>query len=60
MGSPEAYISEFQRVVVMVSDISKGRLVMLFVEGLMEPLRGWVKAYKPTSLQDAVNKAWDM
>jgi hypothetical protein len=29
---------------VMVSNISEGRLVMLFVEGLMEPLRGWVKA----------------
>jgi hypothetical protein len=43
-GSPEAYISEFQRVDVMVSDISKGRLLMLFVEGLMDLLRGWVKA----------------
>ena len=59
-GSPEAYISEFQRVAVMLSDIPEGRLVMLFVEGLMEPLRGWVKAYKPTSLQDAVNRARDM
>jgi hypothetical protein len=59
-GSPEAYISEFHRVVVMVSDISEGHLVMLFVEGLMEPLRGWVKAYKPTSLHDAINMARDM
>jgi hypothetical protein len=59
-GSPEAYISEFQRVVVMVSDISEGHLVMLFVEGIMEPLRGWIKAYKPTSLQDAVSRARDM
>jgi hypothetical protein len=44
----------------MVSDISEGRLVMLFVEGIMEPLRGWVKAYKPTSLQNAVSRSRDM
>ena len=31
IGSPKAYISEFQRVVVMVLDVSKGRRVMLFV-----------------------------
>jgi hypothetical protein len=37
-GIPEAYISEFQRVVVMVTDILEARLVMLFVEGLSEPL----------------------
>jgi hypothetical protein len=35
-------------------------LVILFVEGLSEPLHGWVKAYKPTTLQDAVNKDRDM
>jgi ribosomal protein S1 len=34
-SSPETYISKFQRVVVMVLDISEGRLVMLLVEGLM-------------------------
>jgi hypothetical protein len=39
IGIPQTYISEFQRVVVMVSDISEGRLVMLFAEGIMEPLR---------------------
>jgi hypothetical protein len=59
-GSPEAFISEFQRLAVMVTDISEARLVMLFVEGLSEPLRGWVKAYKPATLQDAVSRARDM
>jgi hypothetical protein len=59
-GSPEAFISEFQRLAVMVTDISEARLVMLFVEGLTEPLRGWVKAYKPTTLQDAVSRTRDM
>jgi hypothetical protein len=34
IGTVEAFISEFQRVVVAVTDISKPRLVMLFTEGL--------------------------
>ena len=29
-GSAEAFISEFQRVVVMVTDVFESRLVMLF------------------------------
>jgi hypothetical protein len=33
---------------------------MLFVKGLSEPLRGWVKDYNPTTLQDVVNRARDM
>jgi hypothetical protein len=59
-GSAEAFISEFQRISVMVTDISEARLVMLFTEGLTEPLRGWVKAYRPSSLQDAVSRARDL
>jgi hypothetical protein len=59
-GTTDAYISDFQRISVMVTDISEARLVMLFTEGLAEPLRGWVKAYKPTTLQDAVGRARDL
>ena len=56
-GSTEAFISEFQRIAVTVTDVSESRLTMLFTEALIEPLRGWVKAYKPPTLQDAINKA---
>jgi hypothetical protein len=59
-GSVEAFIAEFQRVVVMVTDVSESRLIMLFVEALAEPLRGWVKAYKPTTLQDAIGRTRDL
>ena len=38
-GSSESYISEFKKLAVTVTDISEQRLVMLFVEGLVEPLR---------------------
>ena len=49
-GSAKSYILEFQRVAIMVTDITEPRLIMLFTEGLAESLRGWVKAYKPTTL----------
>jgi hypothetical protein len=59
-GTAEAFVSEFQRVAVAVTDISEPRLVMLFIEGLTEPLRGWVKAYRPHSLQDAIRCTRDL
>ena len=40
----------------MVSDMSESRLIMLFIEALAEPLCGWVKAYKPITLQDAISR----
>lgn len=46
----ETYISEFQRVAVMVINISEARLIMLFIEGLDDPLRGWVRAYNLATL----------
>jgi hypothetical protein len=59
-GITEAYITEFQRMAVMVIDILEQRLVMLFTEGLIEPLIGWVKAFRPTALQDDIMKTHDM
>jgi hypothetical protein len=59
-GTAKAFISEFQWVAVAVTDISKSRLVMLFTEGLREPLRGWVKAYRPHTLQDAIRRTRDL
>jgi hypothetical protein len=49
-GTAEAYTNEFHRLAVMVQVMSPTRLMMPFTEGLMEPLKGWVKAFKPTSL----------
>ena len=55
-GSVEVFVSEFQRVAVMVTDVSRSRLVKLFIEALMEPLCGWVKAYKTSTLYDAISR----
>jgi hypothetical protein len=45
---------------VAVADISKPKLIMLFTEGLTEPLRGWVKSYRPHTLQDAILRTRDL
>lgn len=55
-GTVDAYIAEFQRLSVMVTGISERRLVILFSEGLMEPLKGWIKVFDPPSLQEAMKK----
>ena len=44
----------------MVTDVSESRLTMLFIEALTEPLRGWVKTYKPLTLQDAISRPRDL
>jgi hypothetical protein len=59
-GTAEVFIIEFQRVAVAMTDISKPRLIMLFTEGLIEPLRGWVKAYRPPTLQDSILRTRDL
>ena len=33
---------------------------MLFTKALTKPLWGWVKAYKPPNLQDAISRARDL
>jgi hypothetical protein len=53
-------MTEFQRKAVAVSDISEHRLVMLFTEALTEPLKGWVKAFKPHTLQEDIVRTRDM
>ena len=44
----------------MVTDVSENRFSVLFTEALTKPLRGWVKAYKPLTLQDAISRARDL
>jgi hypothetical protein len=45
---------------VMVTDILEHRLVMLLTECLVEPLRGWAKAFSPNTLQNAIMRTQDM
>ena len=44
----------------MVTYLSERRFIMLFSEALTEPLWGLVKAYKPSTLQDPINKTREL
>lgn len=56
-GILEEYITEFQRLAVMVPEISEERLTYLFIEGLSDSLHGLVSAFDPTTLKEAIRKA---
>jgi len=58
--SAKCYISEFLQLSVMVPDLSESRRIVMFVDGLAEPLRGLVRSNRPTTLQDAVGRARDL
>ena len=44
----------------MVSDVYMARLVLLFIEGLIEPLRGIVKSHNLVALKDSMNLTRDL
>ena len=44
----------------MVTDVLESILIMVFSEALTQPLWGWVKAYKPPTLQNAISRARDL
>lgn len=56
-GKMEDYSTTFQRLAVMIFDVSKTRLIVFFIQGLAEPLKGLVKAFNPSTLQEAINRA---
>jgi hypothetical protein len=44
----------------MVPDMSESKILMMYTEGLTEPLRGWVKAFKTETLQDVIECTRDL
>ena len=57
---PKTYIFEFLNILVMVSDLFMARRVRRFIDGLVEPLHGLVKYTRPTTLQEATERARDL
>lgn len=55
-GSVDQYIAEFQKISVLVTDISERRCIVLFMDGLTEPLKGWVKGFNLVALLEAIKK----
>ena len=56
----ETFIEEFQIITLIVPDVLESRLMMLFSEGIIDPLCGWVKAFNATNLQDEIWKTTDL
>ena len=59
-GSVDQFIAEFQKLSVLVTNISKRMRVVLFMDGLAEPLKGWVKGFNPSTLLEAISMARSM
>ena len=59
-GSVDDFIDEFQRILVMVLDMSEQHKVMLFTEGLQDRYTGMVKVFKPNTLDDAIKIVHDL
>lgn len=51
---------KIQKLSVLVTVISERRQVVLFMDGLTEPLKGWVKGFNPATLSEIINKARSM
>ena len=60
VGIPKAYILEFENISVIVSYVYMARLVLIFIEGLTEPLKGIVKSHKLATLKDSMNLTRDL
>ena len=48
--SVNEYIEEFQKVAIMVLDMSEKMIVYLFLDGLEDSVKGLVKAFSPSTL----------
>ena len=59
-GSVDQYIAEFLKLFVLVTNIFERRRIVLFMDELTEPLKGWVKGFNPATLSEAIKKAQSM
>ena len=60
ISTVDNYVTEFQRLSILVTDISERHRIVLFMDGLREPLRGWIKGFNPCTLNEAIKKVRDM
>ena len=54
--SVNEYIEEFQKVAVMVPNMSEKRIVYLFLDGFEDFVKGLVKHFSPSTLQEAIKR----
>lgn len=54
------YIEEFEWIIFQVQNISPNRVVFLFINGLLDPLKFLVKNFEPTNLEDVINRTMNL
>ena len=59
-GSIDQYIGEFQKLSILVTKFFERRWILLFIDRLAEPLKGWVKGFNPTTLLEVIKKERSM
>lgn len=59
-GAVDEYVSEFQKIIIIIHHILKEWLTSLFIKGLMEPLQGMIKVSSPRNLDDAIRAEYDL
>jgi len=56
-SSLNEYIEVFDQISMQVQNISPRRVIFLFIDGLLDPLRGLVKSFEPLSLEEVFKRA---
>ena len=56
----DEFIVEFQMLIIMIHHLLEEWLTFIFIDGLVNPLRGRVKVSSPSSLDDAIQEAYDL
>ncbi|XP_059075191.1 uncharacterized protein LOC131875172 [Cryptomeria japonica] len=59
-GAVEQYISEFEKLAILVTEISERHKIVIFIDGLSDSLKGWVKSLNPPTLQTAIKRAREL
>ncbi|KAH9318122.1 hypothetical protein KI387_019891, partial [Taxus chinensis] len=59
-GMVEEYVVEFERLSIMIMNVTEKRLIVLFIKDLNEPLKGLVRAFDPLSFQEVIKKSLDL
>lgn len=59
-GAMDKYVAKFQRISMMIHNVSEGRLTFMFLEGLMELLQSMMRVSIPNTLDDAIRVTYDL
>lgn len=55
----EQYISEFEKLAVLVTKITERQKTVIFIDGLFDTIKGWVKSLNPP-LQTTIKRAREL